>query len=389
MKGVVLCACAAALVAAFAAGRVTAPVESAQAPDDLGAAIRAALAEKDGVDRAERTARVLQQLDAENVDEVAAVYDRMLNILDEHDIRPFAIAWARFDPAAALDHALGWPFRDKQQFGAYAAIEAWAARLPSFSQDLFLSVVAGWTYSDEGGLEDYLTGVSNQRLDMAITRVVARLIRNGGPNSVFAWAEEIIRNDAYEKRFKKRAFRRTIGMVGRWDPERAAAWSLEHLEQEYAVDAPRIISGQLGALDGKIAMKWVREHTSDDQRKIAVREAFRTWLLSDREGAVEWLESETLIAFHDPAISFYAKFLSDRTPEEAIPWCERILDEERRLACFKKAASKWYSRDAIAAETWLQQSPLDEAARSAARAPIRKKDNQPKRGGPDAATPQT
>ncbi len=94
-KGAVFGIWAATLVAAFAAGWVTAPPESASAPDDFGAAIRAALAEQDGVDRAERTASVLQQLDPENVLEVAAVYDRMVNILDELDIRPFASAWAR------------------------------------------------------------------------------------------------------------------------------------------------------------------------------------------------------------------------------------------------------------------------------------------------------
>jgi hypothetical protein len=92
-------------------------------------------------------------------------------------------------------------------------------------------------------------------------------------------------------------------------------------------------------------------------------------LQSDRKGAVEWLESETLTAFHDPAISFYAKDLSGRAPEDAIPWCERILDSERRLRCLKRAAAKWYQRDAVAAETWLQQSPLDEEARRIARMP--------------------
>ena len=70
--------------------------EPASTPDDFGAAIRAALAEKDAVDRAERTASLLQQLDPENVLEAAAEYDRILNLLDDPDIRPFAIAWARF-----------------------------------------------------------------------------------------------------------------------------------------------------------------------------------------------------------------------------------------------------------------------------------------------------
>ena len=396
-RGAILCACAAALVAIFAAGRMTAPPESAPAPEDFGAAIRAALAQKDAVDRAEQTARVLQQLDAENALEVAAVYDQMLNILDELDIRPFAVAWARFDPAAALDHILRWPFRDKQQMGANAALERWAmrdpagaleayeetsARYPSLSEDLFLSMVTGWLYSGKGGLDDYLAGLSNVKQDMAITRVAGKLMRSGGADATMPWVNSIVRNAAYEKKFKKRVFRRGIRIVGRWDPERSAAWAMEHAGQEYAVDAPRIVAGRWGSRDGRAAMQWVRDYPGEELHELAVREAFRTWLGSDRKGAVAWLESETLTAFHDPAIEFYAKDLSDRAPEEAISWCERILESASRLHCQESAAAKWYQRDAVAAETWLQQSPLDEEARRSARTPPEIKKQQKRSARP-------
>jgi len=387
-KGAVLGAWAATVVAAFATGRVTAPPESASAPDDFGAAIRAALAEEDGVDRAERTASVLQQLDPENVLEVAAIYDRMINILDELDIRPFVSAWARFDPAGALDHTLGWRFRDKQKMGAGAAIEGWAmrdpigarqafeetgARLPSLSEDLFLNMLTGWLYSGEGGLDEYLAGLSSQRQEAGVTRVAAKLMRRGGADAAIPWVNSIVRNEAYENKFKKRAFRRGIRIVGRFDPERAAAWAMEHEGQVYAIDAPRIVAGRWGRRDGRAAMQWVRDHPAEELRGPAVREAFRTWYKSDKEGAVGWLESETLTAFHDPAIGYYAKDLSDRTaPDEAIVWCERIFDSEKRLSCFNFAAPKWYQRDAVAAEKWLQQSPLDEEARRAARTPPEK-----------------
>jgi hypothetical protein len=396
-KGAVLGVWVATLVAAFAAGRLTAPPESASTPDDFGAAVRAALGEKDVVDRAERTASVLRQLDPENVLEAAAVYDGMINILDELDIRPFATAWARFDPAAALDHTLGWRFMDKQKMGAGAAIEGWAtrdpigaleayketsARLPSLSDDLFLAMVSGWLYSGEGGLDEYIAGLSNQRQEAGVTRVAGRLVRSGGADAVVHWVNSIVRNEAYENKFKKRVFRRGMRIAGRFDPERAAAWALEHEGQVYAVDAPRLVAGALGLRDGRAAMQWVRDHPAEELRGPAVREAFRTWFKSgDREGAVEWLESETLTAFHEPAIEFYAKELSGRAPEEAIHWCERIVDSERQLRCFNNAAPKWYQRDAVAAESWLQQSPLDEEARRAARTPKKQSQTRSRRPG--------
>jgi hypothetical protein len=385
-KGAVLAAWAATVVAAFAVGRVTAPPESTLVPDDFGAAIRAALSEKDGLDRAQRTASLLQHLNPENVHEAAVVYDRMLNILDELDIRPFAIAWARFDPAAALDHIVRWPFLDKQKMGAGAVIEAWAmrdpigalqayqetgTRHPGLSEGLFINMLTGWLYSGEGGLDEYLAGLSNMTQEKGITRVAGKLMRSGGADAAVPWVNSIVQNEAYDNRFKKRVFLRGIRIVGRFDPERAAAWAMEHEGHGYALDAPRIVAGRWGSRDGPAAMQWVRDHPAVERLGPAVREGFRTWMESDRKGAVEWLESETLTAFHDPAIGFYAKGLGDRAPEEAIGWCERILDSEQRMRCFRVAAPKWYQRDAVAAETWLQQSPLDEEARSEARLPPR------------------
>ncbi|MBW2542115.1 MAG: hypothetical protein JRF15_08495 [Deltaproteobacteria bacterium] len=383
-KGVVLGLWVATLVAVFVVARVTAPPESTSAIDDFGTALRAALAEKDGVDRAERTASLLQRLDSENVPEAAATYSRMINILDEHDIRPFALAWARFDPAAALDHAISWPFQDKQKMGAGAVIEGWAMkdptaareayeeireRLPGLGEDMFVGLLAGWLYSGKDGLDEFLAGLSRQQRDTAITKVAARLMRIGGPEAMMSWADSIVRNAAYEKRFKRLVFRRGIRMVGRWYPERAAAWAMEHAGQDYAIDAPRIVAGLWGRHAGLIAMQWVRDHPDEETHELAVREAFRTWFMSDPKGAVAWLESETPTAFHDPAIIFYAKDLNDRDPETAIGWCERIHDSDERLRCLRLAAAAWYQRDAVAAETWLQQSPLDEEARRFARTP--------------------
>jgi len=137
--------------------------------------------------------------------------------------------------------------------------------------------------------------------------------------------------------------------------------------------------------DGPAAMQWVREHPDEELQAGASRAAFRAWLMNDRKSAKSWLESETLTPFHDPVIVYYARDLSDRLPAEAITWCERVTDAERRLSCLEIAAASWYQRDALTAEEWLQQSPLDEEARSAARRPPKKK---PQRGKQPANRPQ-
>jgi hypothetical protein len=392
-KTAVLLIWALTVAAAFAIGRSTAPTGSGPAPEDLAAAIQAALGEPDVLDRAERTARLLQSLDPENVTEVVAVYDRMLNILGELAIRPVIAAWARFDPEAALDHTVRWPYKDKRELGAQAAIEAWALRDPDAALEayerviehkpvlrevLLFDLLTGWVYSGQGGVEEYIANLQIGKLNDAISRVAAKTLRSGGVDALMRWVDSITGNDAYENKFKKKAFQRGSRMVARLNPERAAAWAMENRGQSYALDGPRIVAEQWGMRDGRAALEWVRNHPDEEVHHQAAREAFRTWWELDRAGAVEWLESETLTPFHDPIAIVYAKGLGHRAPAKAIAWCERVFDEKRRLGCLKKIASEWYRRDALAAETWLQQSPLDEEARRAVRTPRKKR--QPRRG---------
>jgi len=321
-KTAVLLIWALTVAAAFAIGRSTAPTGSGPAPEDLAAAIQAALGEPDVLDRAERTARLLQSLDPENVTEVVAVYDRMLNILGELAIRPVIAAWARFDPEAALDHTVRWPYKDKRELGAQAAIEAWALRDPDAALEayerviehkpvlrevLLFDLLTGWVYSGQGGVEEYIANLQIGKLDGAISRVAAKTLRSGGVDALMRWVESITGNDAYENKFKKKAFQRGSRMVARLNPERAAAWAMENRGQSYALDGPRIVAEQWGMRDGRAALEWVRNHPDEEVHHQAAREAFRTWWESDRAGAVEWLESETLTPFHDPIAIVYAK----------------------------------------------------------------------------------
>jgi hypothetical protein len=387
----ILLAWAVTLAAAFAVGRSTPPAGSdsvrVKAHENLAAAIEAALGEPDVLDRAERTGRLLQGLGPENVTEVVGVYDRMLNILGELAIRPFVAAWARFDPEAALQHTLSWRFQDKRELGASAAIEAWALhdptgaleayervieRYPRLGDVLFSDMLTGWVYSGQGGVDEYIAKLPMGSLDSAITRVAAKTLRGGGLDAMLDWANSILSADAYETKFKKKVFQRGSRMAARWDPERAAAWVVENRGQSYAYDGPRIVAEQWGRKDGRAALEWTRNLADKEQRHQAAREAFLQWLDTDRAGAVEWLESEEITAFHDPVIVLYTKELVRRAPAEAVGWCERIVDEQRQLGCLKKTAPQWYRRDAVAAETWLQQSPLDDEGRREVRTPAKK-----------------
>ena len=395
-RAAVLAAWALTVAAAFAVGRSTTPPGSdpvpeplaAAVPEPLAAAIEAALGEPDVLERAGRTARLLQQLGPENVSEVAEVYDRMLNMLGELSIRPFVTAWARFDPEGALQHTRRWPYPPKKDIGAGMAIEVWALRDPAaaleayeslrirdpeFQNVLHMDMLGGWVLSGRGGVNDYIAALPRGQIDSAITRVTGRTLRHRGLEAAIGWVNSVTGNDSYSNRFKKKSFQRGSRMVARWDLERAAAWVMENRGQPYASEGPRIVAEQWGLKDGRAALEWVREHPDQELHYLAARTAFLGWLKSDRDGAAEWLKSEDHTAFHDPAIVEYARDLGEREPAEAIGWCERVLEAQQRIHCLKKVAPLWYQRDALAAETWLQQSPLDEKARRAVRTPPKKR----------------
>jgi hypothetical protein len=374
---------AATAAAAFALGRLARPPQVDPMPGDLGVAVRAALGEADVLDRLRRIGGLLEHLDPATLPGVRDVYDEMLPLVGQWEIRPFVAAWARFDPDGALDHTAAWPLRLKREIGVEAAMEGFALRDPpaarqaferlaaehrALREKLLIGLVAGWTHSGQAGLDAYLAGLPPASLETATGVAVGALMRRGGTEATLGFVGPVLRGD-HDLALQRSLFRRATRSVARVEPERGAAWAIEHAGKEYAADGPRIVAEQWGARDGRAALRWVREQVPAELRDPATREAFVHFLRTDPQGAQAWLASETLSEFHDPALDVYARRLDDRAPEDAIGWCERIRDTERRRGCLKAAATEWYRRDPVAAEAWLQQSPLDEAARHLARQP--------------------
>ena len=122
-KGVGVALWAATAVAAFGIGWIASPPQEPPVPDDLAASLRSALGEGGVSERQLRTASLLAGLDPDAVLEVAALYERMIPLIDSSELAAFFAAWARFDPVGAIDHALSWPLpemREQRQVGEVA-----------------------------------------------------------------------------------------------------------------------------------------------------------------------------------------------------------------------------------------------------------------------------
>jgi hypothetical protein len=405
-RGVSIALWAATAVAAFGIGWITPPPHRPPAPDNLVASLRSALGEGDVIERQRRTASLLERLDADPLLEVAALYERMIPLIDSSELAAFFAAWARFDTLGALEHALSWRLPDQREqrgIALRAAIQVWAQRDPAAAQEMVEQIgtdipavsvalrhalVTGWAHSPggQGGLASFLAELPPLQPRIELIETMAReLVRGGGAEAALGWAEPVLRDEGYEPVFKRSVFRAVAGAAAHWDPERTAAWALEHSGADYATDGVGIVAKHWGRRDGEAALAWVGEQPAGELRDQAVREAFGEWTKTDPQSARAWLVEKKPAVLRDPALEFKAKRIVDHEPERALGFCERIEDSVRRKGCLESTAKRWYANDAVAAETWLQQSSLDDEARSRVRELTKPKEQQ--RRGPRRPQP--
>jgi len=404
-RGVIVALWTATAVAAFGIGWITPPPYGPAAPDDLVASLRSALGEGDVIERWGRTSSLLERLDPFDVPEVATLYERMTPLIDSSELGAFFAAWARFDPAGAIDHALSWRQRelwDRREIGIRAAIQVWAQRDPSAArlaveqigagtpavrEAIRQALVLGWAHSRQGqeGLAGFIADLAPLKPRIVIIEAVAReLVRGGGAEAVLGWAEPILRDAGYDATFKHSVFKAAVGWAAQWDAERTAAWTLEHSGAVYAKEGVRILAKHWGRQDGAAAMAWLGEQSAGKLRDQAAREIFGQWSRAEPMSAKAWLDGEKPTALHDPALEYKAQRMVDFDPNQSLGWCDRIQDTARQKSCLESTAKSWYAKDALAAETWLQQSSLDDEARSR----VRKMPKKQGKKGPRRQSPR-
>ena len=383
---------AATAVAAFGIGWITPPPHRPPAPDDMVASLRSALGEGDVIERQRRTASLLERLDLDPLPEVAALYERMTPLIDSSELAAFFAAWARFDTLGALDHALSWRLtairgssgrsrferRSRSGRSATPRRRGWrpnrsAPIIPAVSGALRHALVTGWVHSPGGqeGLASFLADLPplQTRVELIETAVPGTRARgrSGGRAGLggASLARRGLRAGIQALGLQGRG--RRGGAVGSRAHRRVGRWSIrgQITPQKAWASWPSTGADE----DGEAALAWLGEQPAGELRDQAVREAFGQWLESGSAGArLAWLGAEKPAALHDPALESKAQRIADYEPERALGFCERIGDSARRHGCLESTAKSWYAQDAVAAETWLQQSSLDDETRSRVRA---------------------
>lgn len=356
--------------------------DASRAPLD-STAVKEALAAVGGqrgpLERIRSLSATLDRIDASNVDALREALERDFWWFDEIEMEFSLEAWARVDPPAALTYAERWPDSERRPKAIEAVLLGWALddpeqaaseaerlsrKYPRLERHFVESILKGWAESGQPGLIAFASRGSDASHPTAALLIAGTQTRRLGVPAVLDWADEALAEDIPHM-LRLNLYRRIAGMAGRIDPVAVASWLAPHLGEPYAEGASRLLAERWVATDAEATIDWVTTANPQDERENLLRTAFSRWLARDFEPASEWIRAAPPGERYDPARSSLAIALSSRNAaDEALALASAILDDDLRQSTLQRVASSWYQRDPVAAETWLQQSELDETARN-------------------------
>lgn len=260
--------------------------------------------------------------------------------------------WAKVDPTAALVPLNTWfdTYRDLNDVLPRALVRGWYAA--GDPPEL-------WAYISSESI-----GIFRQRL---ISTYVRTRLREEGPGPVTAWAVALPDSD---QRLKLAVYRQMASHLPQVSLPAALEWCDQHCDGEYGADVRNIIARRWVVAEGGIAIEWLADRPESHDRNLGIRTAFAAWAVRDEPAALAWAGAwvdagspEWLAAIYP----VYARRLAGQDPEAAIALAEQIEKENERLIVLTDVAHTWRSIDPVAADAWIEMSPLTAAQREQAR----------------------
>lgn len=342
--------------------------------------ISRAFAERDPLEQRLRLAELMRELNPENVSGAAEVFIEV----PSYEVSPdaattFMYAWSRFDPQAALDHAVRYPGSTRRARMGGAVVYYWASQgdsreaaraLHAQGDGKVLAVgqrdlVAGWAAgADLDGLADYLADVRGEEARGNLTRwALINLLQKKGQEAAIRWTVDIPGDSPAA--MKATAFGKLMTVLVGIDPQIAASLYDEHASQDYAQDAMKHIAADWAGMKGDAAFEWIVTKPPSAARDEAVHAAAERWLTADPEAAVAWLteavEEQEALA---PAYYPLAIHISIAEPKLGLTLSERIPNSVLRGVALKYAFLRWRTNEPQAAEDWYASVELPDELRA-------------------------
>ena len=332
MKWTAVIFVALALALSFWLGRATAPVVESELASV--ASFRRSLEDPDWLTRTYRFSSFLVGLNPENLPDALEALEPHLRWLLTDEFRMFMLAWSRFDPRGAFEHARSWPLQIRRNAGS-AAMYAWGFRNPleavrelssvedtEFQAFLAARMLAGWAHGEyRDSASEYIASLPDSTVRRRYLTTLVWEISKEGSEALMRWAEDVP-DDL--PRVKRDIFLEATGTLAGVDAPSTARWLRGHLDRDYADDALAILASIWVTSDAPTAMSWLTQLPAGKQRKAAVRAGFRVWFNRSPADAERWLRSASPAPAVDSAVRFMVERTRDEKPEVARKWAARI-----------------------------------------------------------------
>jgi hypothetical protein len=368
--------------------------ESHAASGAAASSLASVLDEPDLYLRAEQLAVLLRSFDVEQLPEVRRTIEALRIRESVADFGLLFRFWAALEPAEAAAWSLEAGNARFKLAAVHIAFEAWGSIDPSealvgvlqanlFDEDVQrtaqMALYYGWFSRDRSGLEQYVHSLGSGRArQRAIFAYALALASADGTQAVTEWAESI---PDEPKRFKISVFRQVMNAMVWFDMEGAVAWCDVQCDGEWGESLRLMIMRNRvrTGYGGVAVLEWIsqmprEDPEQDEERKVALRTTYATWVHHDAEAAFGWMKA-TIASDDAPdwvryLYPRYVLQIAPESPREGMVWAERIEDEGRREAAMIFVAQIWRGVDEDAAEVWLEQSSLSDLAREKARSPL-------------------
>ena len=344
----------------------------------------------DRIDRVEALVAALRAIGPDEVGQLRELLqDRDVPLRNLERILVVA-AWADHDPEAATAWAIRSEQGDSQEAAIADAVREWARvdpeavireydinRIAPNHRGLVIGLIEGWFETgDLALLESFVRDLGDSDSRQRAVTTLARLrVSRDGPEAVIRWAESI---PSAEAKFKTSVYRRVGREIARTHPRLAADWCDRVCDSPYGSAMAGLIVGEWAKEDGAAAMDWVLTRPDGPDTRVAIRSAYRAFMLADADAALAWMEATAEEQRHDDllqgAVAMYVTMRSWQPGQAgvAIEWAGYLKEEAARERALISTVRRWRERDEAAAEAWLADSPLSEEAREKAREPLRR-----------------
>ena len=132
----------------------------------------------------------------------------------------------------------------------------------------------------------------------------------------------------------------------------------KHGEGRKGLGVLRHLAYYWGRKDPPAAMQWALALPDTRNRPEVIKRVWLSWSISDREGAVEWLQSQEPNALNHVIYGRYLRKFAKQDPDQALELASRASDPEIRDKMLIHVGQGWLNSDAEAAQAWLAGAGL-------------------------------